>query len=189
MEKTINIVYTLNKLFSIILLALFCYLIAAPYVCFKIQRNAARKEVKTAIKLGVPIEKQVRFVFTQEHADQLKWTKPEKEFMYKNEMYDVIRHKTISDSIHYVCIHDVKESNLFKNLSKLTEIFLTKNPLQKEKTRNITQFIKLKYNKTDIAIASPHFKYISKKIYHSNSSTKSYTGDIYVPPENRPHTK
>lgn len=171
------------------MLTLFCYLITAPYVCFKIQRFAARKEVKTAIKLGVPVEKQIKFSFTYKQANQLKWTKPEKEFMFNNEMYDVIRYKAGSDSIHYVCIHDVKESNLFKNLSRLTDIFLVKDPVQKEKTRNIAQIIKLKYNVTDIVKTVPYFRYVCKNTFYNNILTESYIGNIFVPPKYKPYTK
>lgn len=96
-------------------------LVGLHFLFLKYQQNSIRKEIKTQIKKGVPDEDLVYFKFFKSDPEfrNLNWTKPNKEFRYNNEMYDVVYSKIKGNIIEYKCIHDVKESGLFENLDDL----------------------------------------------------------------------
>jgi len=86
------------------------------------------------IKEGVPEDKLIAFSFDrtirEKPIKEFKWTKPN-EFRYKGEMYDIVREETGKDSVTYYCIHDVKESGLFKRWESYLDDYLSKNPKKK----------------------------------------------------------
>ncbi|GGH66080.1 hypothetical protein [Phaeocystidibacter marisrubri] len=84
---------------------------------FEFTLNRVRREMKAAIKNGVPESEWVEFAIDsiQSH---ITWTKPEKEFRYRDKMYDVLHYRGDSSEI-VVCIMDVKESGLFEHLEEL----------------------------------------------------------------------
>lgn len=98
---------------------------------FRYRQANIRKDIKRAIKEGVPKDQLVDFIFhTQEESwINLDWTKPEKEFRFNNQMYDIIETRKSNDTIFFKCIHDVKESGLFQQLD-----LMTNNRSSKEKS-------------------------------------------------------
>ncbi|WP_107039536.1 hypothetical protein [Brumimicrobium mesophilum] len=101
------------------------------YGFFKYRQANIRKDIKRAIKEGVPKDQLVDFVFHmhEENFTNLEWTKPEKEFRFNDQMYDIIETTESNDTIYYKCIHDVKESGLFQKLD-----LMTNNRSSKEKS-------------------------------------------------------
>jgi hypothetical protein len=105
----------------------FCAQIVAltgfQYSIFKYKQSIIRSEIKSAIKKGVPKEQLVDFRFHMQEQSwiNLEWTKPEKEFRFNNQMYDVVETHKSNDTIYFKCIHDVKESGLFHQLDQMTE--------------------------------------------------------------------
>ena len=92
------------------------------YSFFKYKQSKIRSEIKRAIKEGVPEDELVdfRFYTKEESWINLEWTKPEKEFRFNNQMYDVVETHKSNDTIYFRCIHDVKESGLFQQVDQLT---------------------------------------------------------------------
>lgn len=95
----------------------------------KYRQANIRKDIKRAIKEGVPEDQLVDFVFhtKEESWINLDWTKPEKEFRFNNQMYDIIETRKSKDTIYFKCIHDVKESGLFQQIDLMTENRSDKN--------------------------------------------------------------
>lgn len=93
-----------------------------PVFIFRFQQNLIRKEVKLIIKNGVPEDQRIRFYADELEADKsnLTWIH-EHEFRYNGEMYDILKREYINGELVYVCIHDVKESGLFRNLEELID--------------------------------------------------------------------
>lgn len=92
------------------------------YSVFKLKQKKIRSDIKRAIKEGVPENELVDFRFhtKEESWINLEWTKPEKEFRFNDQMYDVVETHKSNDTIYFKCIHDVKESGLFQQLDQLT---------------------------------------------------------------------
>lgn len=87
----------------------------------KYRQAVIRKDIKRAIKEGVPEDELVDFRFHIEEDSfiNLEWTKPKKEFRFNQQMYDVVETRQNKDTIYYKCIHDVKESGLFQQIDKM----------------------------------------------------------------------
>ena len=118
----------MKKGLSIILLLLLLYNLVGYHAAFKVMRKQISKEVKRAIKKSMPEEDLVPIQVSTDDNNSLFWTKKDKEFRYKEEMYDVVRKEIISNTITYFCIHDFKESKLFDNFDLFLSEYMDKNP-------------------------------------------------------------
>lgn len=121
-KRTITVIRI--KLFWILLFlgAQIVTLSGFQYSIFRYKQSVIRSEIKRAIKEGVPEDELVdfRFHIKEESWKNLEWTKPEKEFRFNNQMYDVVETQKSNDTIYFKCIHDVKESGLFHQIDLLT---------------------------------------------------------------------
>lgn len=100
---------------------------------FSLRVSAARHEMKQRIKAGVPEEDHVLLkipLALEQTPNSTFVRKHEREFRYKGEMYDILKKEVHGDTTWYTCIHDVKESGLFKDLDKQVNEFLSTNPEQ-----------------------------------------------------------
>lgn len=106
----------------------------SQFLVFKFFEMKYKREIRFMIKAGVPEDQLVPFTFHKEYINNpqpdFKWIKSW-EFRYKGQMYDIMKTIDKGDSIKYLCIHDVKESDLFANLDKHIDKFLEKNPERK----------------------------------------------------------
>lgn len=103
-----------------------------------------KKEVKQIIKAGIPQEQLIMLAFHKniyyKEINNFKWTK-KNEFRYKSEMYDIIKTENRNDSVYFYCFHDLKESDLFKNLDFAVYNYLQRNPSKnKEMFSLLTSF-------------------------------------------------
>lgn len=107
----------------------------SQFLVFKLFEMKYKREIRFMIKAGVPEDQLVPFTFSKEFINKpqsdFKWIKSW-EFRFKGQMYDIMKTVDKGDSIFYLCIHDVKESNLFANLDKQINNFLNKNPDRKD---------------------------------------------------------
>lgn len=74
------------------------------------EKKEAQKEAKWAILNGLDKEKLVSLKFSRDEIKTvLKW-KHDKEFRYKDIMYDIVRSEETPDSVFYWCWEDTRES-------------------------------------------------------------------------------
>lgn len=107
----------LRIIIGVLFTALIMWQAMGVFPSFEFTLNRVRREMKTAIKNGVPESEWVEFAMDTIQS-KITWTKPEKEFRYQEKMYDVLHYRGDSDEI-VVCIMDVKESGLFNHLEEL----------------------------------------------------------------------
>ncbi len=123
------------------------------------QLGFVRYEMKQRIKHGIAEEDRLVLKITPEIE-----ANPEifirihsREFRYLGEMYDVLKTENSGDTTFYTCIHDVKESGLFKNLDALVYQHLNDDTHQKQGREFMLTFFGLDYLgefKTDVKIRS-----------------------------------
>jgi len=106
-----------KKYFSAALLLFFLFNIGGYYFWFKIEQYQMQKNLKNEIRKGLRDEELSLII------------KPNKEFIYQGEMYDVVRIKVRGDEIHYYCINDQKEKQLIATFNKNHD---SKNELEKK---------------------------------------------------------
>jgi hypothetical protein len=125
--------FSLKKTLSILLIFVLIYNLIGYYTVFKVLQYQVRDEVKQRIKHAVPDDELVLISISTVDDKSLVWTKPQKEFRYNGEMYDVVKLKIKEDSIVYYCIHDFKESKLFSELGDYVKRYVADNPNQRRK--------------------------------------------------------
>lgn len=106
----------IKKGFSILLSVVVFFLTTGYFGVFVIARYHVRFEIMKEIKKGVPDHKLERIIFTDEESKIIQWKKKGREFVLNGQMYDVVRSEKTDSGICYHCIHDVKETSLFKCL-------------------------------------------------------------------------
>lgn len=100
------------------------------FMLFKAKQSQIRQDVKMQIKAGVPESELTVFTFDSEKIASLRWV-DDHEFVYRGQMYDVVKKAKSGDKTTYFCLADHEETKLFTNLNKLVG-----NELAKDKTNS-----------------------------------------------------
>jgi hypothetical protein len=139
----------LRKEISLILVLLILLHGIFHVLVFKVLEMKYKREIRLMIKQSVPEEKLIRFVFkkdiTENRIPGFRWMK-QNEFMLNGEMYDIVWSQITGDSVHYKCIHDVKESGLFANIGKHLDNYLRDNPEKNKELLSLTKSLSKFYN-------------------------------------------
>lgn len=127
----------MKKAVAISVAVLFLFQSAGMFLLFKWHQAEIRQEIKERIKAGVPESELVELEFHRSQLEgqdeQFRWIH-KKEFIYQNQLYDIVHRKTAGDSTTFLCIPDFKETKLLKNLNHLIS-----NELGKEKIPGSTK--------------------------------------------------
>ncbi len=114
------------------------------FAVFKVMQRNIKKQIKTAIKQGVPEKELHCFRFPVDKDLQkkmgIRWL-DKKEFSFKGNMYDVVHKQTDGDFIIYKCVNDTQEKILFAGLDKQL-----KNSMNKDSNKSKTLNLLLKFN-------------------------------------------
>ena len=125
---------------GIFFLIVFTSNITGVLVVFKLQHLQIRREIKRQIKRGVPENELHLISVKQGEEEQLNWQN-EKEFIYKETFYDVVRKETGEAGLTlYYCINDTQEEELFANLDALIKKYSEK---QQTKGKMAKKLLKL----------------------------------------------
>ena len=121
----------MKKIFVIILISIFTFNLAGYWGIFLTLKNNIKKDIRNLISTKVPDEKLCLVVLSlksyYDKSSEIKWIEQNKEFRYKNSMYDVVRIKVKNNNIYFYCINDKKEAELFASLYQFVEKNVTDN--------------------------------------------------------------
>jgi hypothetical protein len=99
-----------------VLLFLFLFNLVGYYLVFIVVQQEIRQEKINQIKSGVPDNELTIFHFSGSEMKRVKWFEKGKEFLYNNELYDVVRMEMSGQETIIHCISDARETRLFANL-------------------------------------------------------------------------
>jgi hypothetical protein len=122
-----------TRLFAILLLSFFFFGLWGYIGVFKLEQYKVKKEIKKALKNSIPSEELTRLSFASSDLKKIHWIKKEKEFIFRNQMFDVVRKEQAGDSIVFMCINDVQEKELY---TKLEELMNKQNDKPKDNSGN-----------------------------------------------------
>lgn len=172
----------MKKAASIFLLGIFLFNTAGYYVFFKVAQSKIKSEIKKEIKLNLHSTELTAIEFTSEEINNLNWLEKGKEFMYHNQMFDIVKSKINGNSITFYCINDKQEKKLFKNLEEqvLKQIEQNKNSKNNSSKKAADQQIKTYFLETiDFCV----FQNISSvKFNPYNNQYASIAASITTPP-------
>lgn len=133
------------RLLSSILLSLVLLQSAGPIVLLQLQQKQIRREMKRAIRAGMPEEQLLRFEFAADGGlvggGRVEWIEPH-EFRYRGVMYDIAR--TVEEdgrTVRY-CVRDDAETAVYAQLDRLVREETNRDPEQRNtSTRLLRQFM------------------------------------------------
>jgi len=97
--------------------------------------DGVKAQVESHIISTVSEDKLVLLKFSKEESEMLvRWEHP-REFEYKRQMYDVVRKKTVGDTIYFWCWWDREETQLKREMERIASRFLGAFPEQKVEER------------------------------------------------------
>ncbi len=130
---------------SIIFLAVIIAPALTTFFWMHYQRSAVKHDVELKLVAGVDNNELVLLKFTKDESrKKLKW-EHSKEFEYNLLMYDVVKTKTVGDTIYYWCWPDIKETELENKFSGLVNEALGSTPFQTEKQEHIISYFQTLY--------------------------------------------
>ena len=162
----------MKKTAAIFLLFIFLFNIMGYFFAFKAVNYQVKKEIKKQIKHGIPDKELTIIVIKSSESTELTWIESD-EFIYKEEMYDVIKSEISDKTTIYKCLKDTQEKKLFAHLDEHIEKHIADNkPLKNKAAQNLKQHIvKLYFSTTQL-----FFFYFSE-----NSNPFSWITICYTP--------
>lgn len=134
----------MKKAISILLLGIFLFNTAGYYVFFKIAQLEIKKEIKKERKQSVNSQDLTIITFTNSETEAIHWIEKNKEFIYNNQMYDIVRRSSTENEMTFYCINDKQEKKLFEHLEEqvLKQIEHNKNSKSDSSKKNADNIVK-----------------------------------------------
>ncbi len=80
------------------------------------QKEAIKEKILSQLK-----DEELEIISLNDNHKIIYWEEEGKEFLFKGEMYDVVKRKIINNEVVLYCIHDKKEKMLVDNYNLITE--------------------------------------------------------------------
>jgi hypothetical protein len=126
----INKAPVLHRIAATLALMIILNNLAGFYFAFYLQQATIKKEVKSLLKSTLDESELVKLHFdpNSDEYRKLQWL-DEHEFRYDGRMYDIIKsEKDEKNNLTFHCINDIKEEQLFSNLSEQIRRHIEQNP-------------------------------------------------------------
>jgi hypothetical protein len=108
------------------------------YLWFLFVQNKVRSEMSREIKSGLKDEEMSLIMVDNNSNSEIHWIRQNKEFLYKWEMYDVVRIKHQSQKLYIYCVNDKQEKQLLDN-------YAVNEKIKKELDKKIKRFFLSNY--------------------------------------------
>ncbi len=115
----------MKKNLAILFLFIFILQIAGPYPWFKVVDTIIHEKMINRIAKISDSDKLCLVTIPENKMSEVYWKVKNKEFRYKNEMYDVVKLKYSGSERHYYCIKDSKENELLASYLKQVKALKT----------------------------------------------------------------
>jgi len=93
--------------------------VAGTFTWLQYKKSAVKQEVRKQIEEGMDSDKLILLKFSKEETrTKLRW-EHSREFEYERKMYDVVRTKTVGDSVYFWCWYDHEETMLNRRMEEL----------------------------------------------------------------------
>lgn len=110
-------------------------------IIFKYQQIEIHSEVEEMIEKKHFSEKIQTIVFSSEHFNKIKWTRTNKEFIYHNNRFDVVKIIHTNDFVIVKCVADNREDRLFEEFEKISKEKTTSDSENKNSSEDFSEDI------------------------------------------------
>jgi hypothetical protein len=120
---------------------------------FDLRLARVKKEIKLRLKAGVSENERAHFSFSPEEFSKLVWVKPDREFRLGDRFYDVVeRWIEAEGTVHFACIDDRQESQLFADLKNMVERSMDTRSQGRSSSAKIIALWKVFFSDAPIAV-------------------------------------
>jgi hypothetical protein len=126
----------LKKIFLFIVLYGFLTGLGGYFFIFKLQQHINYHQISERINRRQNKDIADVLVFNVGNEFGVKWIKKHKEFIYRDQLYDIVSRKVSGNKVFYYCINDIKEKKLISDFEKNNRT----NKRANQVLRKITQF-------------------------------------------------
>ena len=173
MKKTVAILFTFIFLFNL----------AGYYFVFLGMQHQTRKAMKIKIKQSIPDSQLTLIKINKNENDLLNWLKENKEFKYKENIYDVVRKNTDNNgNTYYYCINDKQEEKLFADLDTHIKNHIATNSPQNKGSKDIVKNIIKDYFSTNNSLNFHQFTIHNLQFTIYNPLYTPYQSKVSTPP-------
>ena len=110
----------LKKLSLILLIFVLAYSQVGYYFVLRHSQSLQKEVIKEKI-LSQLKEEELKIISASDNHQQIYWEEEGKEFLFKGEMYDVVKTKIVNGKVMLYCINDKKERELVDNYNLITK--------------------------------------------------------------------
>jgi hypothetical protein len=103
----------MRNVISIVFIAMILVSTVGHFPLFKMEQMEVQAKMRKKIKSGIPHHKLCTINFSSN--ETIRWIKKGKEFILRNQLYDVVR-KDPQQPFTFYCLNDTEESKLFAKL-------------------------------------------------------------------------
>lgn len=162
----------MKRIAVIMVLAVLCFNSIGYFMVHQYEKKRIKKEIKTRLKLMMPAEELVTFLFDEHNAKDFYWIHS-KEFIYNGAMYDIVRVEVLSATAKKLyCISDHQETILFKNLRQLVNNSMHSNPAHDRVVNLLTMIMNGLYL-TEVSVYSAPVNVTECKWYETREDYQS----------------
>jgi hypothetical protein len=170
----------LRKIAALILLGIFIFSLEGAYLLFIYRQNANSIEIKTRILNNLNDDELTLIVIPNRELHRIQWVNKNSEFVYENQMYDIVRTKSEAGQTRFYCIYDKTEQKLIDEFQKSSD--------KTDQARKLLQ----KVLNTNFIGTSYSFKLpLPEDLFHYITDISSFSStdmDIISPPPKEIHS-
>ena len=112
---------TVKILLSLILLSALLLKMGGYYAILSFEREEIREKVEQKIIKSLKKSELICIIADAENLPKITWERPEKEFSFEGNLYDVVHIEEVSGITYYYCLSDKDETILEAKIDKLLE--------------------------------------------------------------------
>lgn len=169
-----------NRITALMLLIIMINNLTGFYLAFYSQQAIIKKEVKSLLKSSLDDSELVVLHFDKNSGEyrKLQWL-DEHEFRYHGRMYDIIRQDTDRrGNVTYHCINDIREEQLFVNLTEQIRNHIEQNPEKQQIPKILLKILTLEFYRVD---RNEYLIPDNRYIYHYSYIDRSFITYIDIP--------
>ena len=126
------IVSILKTLLSLTLLFALLLKMGGFYAILSYERHEIRERMEQKLLNSLEKSELICIIENAKNLPKIAWERPEKEFSFEGNLYDVVYTENVLGTIHYYCLSDKDETKLEAKIDKLLENQSEKSPFRNQ---------------------------------------------------------
>lgn len=111
-------ILNISKYFSTVFILIFLFEAGAYFNILNFISYFSQIKFEKIVSQNLSEDELTLIVFSETNINEIIWTKSKKEFIYNNQMFDIVRKESKNGEIYFYCINDKKEKQIIDNFNQ-----------------------------------------------------------------------